>query len=100
MCRNIKPLFNYEPPVTATEIEAAALQFVRKISGFTKPSSVNEAAFNEAVREITRVSEVLLNSLRTHAEPKNREVEQARAKARNIKRFGTTAQAQQVVEKL
>ena len=88
MCRNIKPLFNFEPPVTENEIEAAAIQFVRKISGFTKPSRDNEEAFNIAVAEITRVSEQLLHSLEPHAAPKNREVEAAKAKARSIARFG------------
>ena len=88
MCRNIKPLFNFEPPVTEDEIEAAAIQFVRKISGFTKPSRANEAAFNAAVAEITKASERLLGALEPNAAPKNREVEALKARARSIARFG------------
>jgi hypothetical protein len=82
MCRNIKPLFNFEPPVSNDEIHAASLQFVRKISGYNKPSKVNEAAFNAAVEEIARVSAELLSSLESNAAPKNREQEAAKAKAR------------------
>jgi hypothetical protein len=89
MCRNIKPLFNFEPPVTEDEIRAASLQFVRKISGFNKPSQVNEAAFNAAVDEIMRVSSQLLASLQSNAAPKNREEEAAKAQARSMARFGT-----------
>ncbi len=89
MCRNIKPLFNFEPPVTQDEIRAASLQFVRKISGFNKPSQVNETAFNAAVEEITRVSSQLLASLESNAAPKNREEEAAKAQARSAARFGT-----------
>ncbi|HET8911234.1 MAG TPA: DUF2277 domain-containing protein [Ktedonobacteraceae bacterium] len=87
MCRNIKPLYNFEPPATEAEILAASLQFVRKISGYNKPSAANEAAFNEAVEEIARISERLLNSLQTSAEPKNRDEEAARAKERSAQRF-------------
>jgi hypothetical protein len=88
MCRNIKVLFNFEPPVDDDEIRAASLQYVRKISGFTKPSRANEAAFNAAVDDIARVSSRLLNSLESSAEPKNREAEAARAMARSMQRFG------------
>jgi len=87
MCRNIKPLFNFEPPVSDDEIQAAVIQFVRKISGVTKPSRANEAAFSAAVAEMTHVSERLLRSLEPNAAPKNREFEAARAKARSIARF-------------
>jgi hypothetical protein len=87
MCRNIKILFNFDPPVTAEETRAASLQFVRKISGFNKPSKANEAAFNAAVDEITAISLRLLESLETTAPPKNREEEAAKAKARNAERF-------------
>lgn len=87
MCRNIKTLFNFEPPVTQDEIEAAALQFVRKVSGFTKPSKANEAAFQFAVDEVARISSALLSSLETHAPPKNRAEEAARARARAALRF-------------
>ena len=88
MCRNIKTLFNFDPPVTDEEIRAASLQFVRKISGFTKPSKANEAAFLAAVEEVAAVSTGLLRSLETSAPPKNREEEAARAKARAAVRFG------------
>ena len=89
MCRNIKTLFNFEPPVTPEEIHAASLQFVRKISGLNKPSKNNEAPFLAAIDEIAAVSARLLDSLETHAPPKNREEEAAKAKERAIKRFGT-----------
>ena len=89
MCRSIKPLFNFDPPVTPEEVRGAALQFVRKISGFTKPSKANEAAFDAAVEEIVETSTRLLQSLETTAPPKNREEEAAKAKARSIMRFGT-----------
>lgn len=89
MCRNIKTLFNFEPPVTEDEIRAAALQFVRKVSGFTKPSKANEAAFHFAVDEVARISGVLLSSLETSAPPKNREEEASRARARAALRFPT-----------
>ncbi|MGB8541188.1 MAG: DUF2277 domain-containing protein [Candidatus Acidiferrales bacterium] len=88
MCRNIKTLFNFEPPVTPEEVRDASLQFVRKISGFNKPSKANEAAFLGAVEEIAEVSMHLLKSLETNAPPKNREEEAARARARAAERFG------------
>ena len=88
MCRNIKILFNFDPPVTAEEIRAASLQFVRKISGFNKPSRANESSFLAAVDEIAGISTRLLRSLETNAPPKNREEEAARAKARAADRFG------------
>lgn len=89
MCRNIKTLFNFDPPVTDEEVHAASLQFVRKISGFTKPSKANEAIFEAAVKEVAEVSSRLLHSLETTATPKNREEEAAKAKARAAVRFGT-----------
>jgi hypothetical protein len=89
MCRNIKMLFNFDPPVTDEEIRAASLQFVRKISGFNKPSKPNEAAFLAAIDEVAQVSTRLLRSLQTIAPPRNREEEAAKAKARAAKRFGT-----------
>ncbi len=89
MCRNIRILFNFEPPVTDDEIRAASLQFVRKISGFTKPSKANESAFQAAVDEVAAVSKRLLQSLETNAPPRNREEEAAKAKARAAQRFGT-----------
>jgi len=88
MCRNIRPLFNFDPPVTEAEIRAASLQFVRKISGFTKPSKSNEAVFQSAVDEVAAVSARLIASLETTAAPKNRDEETAKAKARSLKRFG------------
>jgi hypothetical protein len=87
MCRNIKTLFNFDPPVAEEEVRAASLQFVRKISGFTKPSKANEAAFLAAIEEIAEVSGRLLRSLETSAPPKNREEEAAKAKARAAERF-------------
>ena len=87
MCRNIKTLHNFEPPATHEEIEAAALQYVRKISGATKPSKANEAAFAHAVEEVTAASRRLLDSLVTHAPPRDREVEAAKARARADARF-------------
>jgi hypothetical protein len=87
MCRNIKPLFNYEPPVTDEEIRGAALQFVRKVSGFSKPSKANEAAFLAAVYEVAEASRNLLRSLETNAPPRNRAEEAARARARAARRF-------------
>ena len=89
MCRNIKTLFNFDPPVTDEETRAAALQFVRKISGFSKPSKNNEAAFQAAVEAVAEASSRLLLSLQTNAPPKNREEEAAKAKARAAVRFGT-----------
>ena len=89
MCRNIKILFNFDPPVTDDEVRAASLQFVRKISGFNKPSKANEHAFLGTVEEIAGVASRLLRSLETNAPPKNREEEAAKAKARAAERFGT-----------
>jgi hypothetical protein len=89
MCRNIRTLFNFDPPVTPEEVRAASLQFVRKISGFNKPSKANEAAFLSAVDEIANVSIHLLRSLETNAPPRNREEQAAKAKARAAERFGT-----------
>jgi hypothetical protein len=89
MCRNIKPLFNFEPPVTEEEIKAASLQFVRKISGFTKPSKANEVSFHAAVGEIAAVSARLLASLESKGPPKSREEEAAKARARGERRFGS-----------
>jgi len=88
MCRNIKMLFNFDPPVTEDEVRAASLQYVRKISGFGKPSKANEASFDRAVEEIAAVSTRLLRSLETHAAPRSREEEAAKAKARAAERFG------------
>lgn len=87
MCRNIKPLFNFDPPVTAEEIRAASLQFVRKISGFNKPSKANEAAFLLAIEEITAAASRLLGSLETNAPARDREEEAAKARLRNAQRF-------------
>ncbi len=89
MCRNIKTLFNFEPPVTDEEIHAASLQFVRKVTGFNKPSKANETAFVAAVERIAEVSRDLLASLETTAPPRNREEEAAKARARAAQRFGT-----------
>jgi hypothetical protein len=89
MCRNIRTLFNFEPPVTEAEVRAASLQFVRKISGFTKPAKANEAAFFGAVDEIAHAAAHLLAALESHARPRNREEEAAKAKARGARRFGT-----------
>jgi hypothetical protein len=89
MCRNIKPLFNFEPPVNEDEIRAAALQYVRKISGFQKPSRANQAAFDAAVEAIAAASQTLLESLETEAPKKNREEEAAKARARNAQRFAS-----------
>jgi hypothetical protein len=88
MCRNIKTLFNFDPPVTAEEVRAASLQFVRKISGFNKPSKANEALFMAAVDDVASISTRLLKSLETNAPPRNREEEAAKAKARAAQRFG------------
>ena len=88
MCRNIKTLFNFDPPVTEEEVRAASLQFVRKISGFTKPSKANEEAFEAAVEEVAEVSSRLLESLATTAPPKNREEEARKAKLRAAERYG------------
>lgn len=89
MCRNIKTLFNFDPPVSDDEVQAASLQFVRKITGFNKPSKSNEAAFQAAVDEVAGISKRLLHSLETSAPPKNREEEAAKARARAAQRFGT-----------
>jgi hypothetical protein len=89
MCRNIKILFNFDPPVTDEEIRNASLQFVRKISGFSKPSQANQANFESAVDEIATASTRLLHSLKTTASPRNREEEAAKLKARSVARFGT-----------
>jgi hypothetical protein len=89
MCRNIRPLFNFDPPTTEEEIRAASLQFVRKISGFHKPSKANEAPFQGAIDEIAAVSARLLRALETNAPPKNREEEAAKAKLRAAERYGT-----------
>ena len=88
MCRNIKPLFNFEPPVTDDEVRAAALQFVRKISGFTKPSKANEQAFDRAIVEVAAAARRLMDSLVTTAAPRDREIEAAKAKARSAERYG------------
>jgi len=90
MCRNIRTLFNFEPPVTDEEVHAASLQFVRKVSGFNKPSKANEAAFLAAVEQIAGVSTKLLDSLETNAPPRNREEEAAKARARAVQRFAPT----------
>ncbi len=89
MCRNIRVLYNFDPPATDEEIRAAALQYVRKISGFTRPSKANEAAFDAAVDEVARVSAKLLAALESSAAPKNREIEAARARARAAQRFAS-----------
>ncbi len=91
MCRNIKTLANFEPPATHDEIHASALQFVRKLSGTTKPSHANDEAFNVAVQEVTAAAHRLVHSLTSHAPPKNREEEAKKAKERSIKRFGPPA---------
>jgi hypothetical protein len=88
MCRNIRPLHNFEPPATDEEVRAAALQYVRKISGFTAPSAANQAAFDRAVEEVARASAALLVALTTTAQPRDREVEAAKARARSARRFG------------
>ena len=91
MCRNIKMLFNFDPPVTPEEVHAASLQYVRKISGFTKPSKANEAAFLAAIEEVAAASSRLLRSLETSASPRNREEEAAKAKARSAERYPARA---------
>lgn len=88
MCRNIKTLFNFEPPATEDEIRASALQFVRKLSGFNKPSKINEVAFNRAVEQVSDAARTLMHSLVTMAPPRDREVERAKAVAEAAKRFG------------
>lgn len=89
MCRNIKTLANFEPPATEDEIRASALQFVRKLSGTTRPSKANEAAFNQAVDEVTDAAERLIHSYKTTAEPRNREEEARKARERSLKRFAS-----------
>jgi hypothetical protein len=89
MCRNIKVLYNFDPPVTNDEVRAASIQFVRKVSGFSKPSKANEAVFQQAIDEISAVTARFLGALETQAPPKNREEEAAKAKARSATRFGT-----------
>ncbi|MEP6687413.1 MAG: DUF2277 domain-containing protein [Gemmatimonadales bacterium] len=93
MCRNIRPLYHFEPPVTDDEVRAASLQFVRKVSGFTRPSAANEPAFDQAVAEVSEVVHRLLDSLVTNAPPKNREAEAAKARARASKRYGSPGPA-------
>ena len=88
MCRNIKTLFNFEPPATEEEIEASSLQFVRKLSGFNKPSKANEEAFNRAVEKVTAAARELIESLVTTAEPRDREIEAEKARQRSAERFG------------
>lgn len=90
MCRNIKTLFNFDPVATDDEVRASALQFVRKLSGFNKPSKANEAAFDQAVEDVSKIARDLLDSLVTTAPPRNREAEAAKARARAAKRFGVT----------
>lgn len=88
MCRNIKTLFNFEPPATEEEIKASSLQFVRKLSGFTNPSQANQVAFNQAVEDVAAAARSLIDSLVTSADPRDREIEAARAKAKSALRFG------------
>ena len=90
MCRNIKTLFNFEPPATEQEIKASSLQFVRKLSGFTHPSKANEAAFNRAIEDVAAAARALIDSLVTTADPRDRAIEAARAKAKSAARFGVT----------
>jgi hypothetical protein len=90
MCRNIRTLFNFEPPATEDEIRAASLQFVRKLSGFNKPSKANQLVFDDAIEAVSLIARELLGSLTTQAEPRDREVEAAKARERAAKRFGTT----------
>ena len=97
MCRNIKPLFNFSPPATEDEVRAAALQYVRKVSGYTKPSQANEAAFAAAVHEIAAATVNLLHALETPSTPKSREVEAARARARSLQRFGSQQPAERQI---
>jgi hypothetical protein len=89
MCRNIRVLYNFEPPVTDDEVRAASIQYVRKVSGFAKPSKANEAAFHQAIDEIAGATARLMHALETHAPPRNREEEAAKAKARAAERFGS-----------
>ena len=96
MCRNIKTLFNFDPPANNEEIRASALQFVRKLSGFTKPSKANEGAFDHAVEEVTNAAQRLLDALVTTAPLRDREIEATKARERTAKRFGTTPQVESV----
>jgi hypothetical protein len=91
MCRNIKTLFNFEPPATDEEIKASSLQFVRKLSGFTSPSKANQAAFDRAVQEVAAAARALIESLVTTADPRDREIEAVRAKAKSLARFGASS---------
>jgi hypothetical protein len=91
MCRNIKTLHNFQPPATETEVRASAIQFVRKLSGFTKPSKANEAAFDRAVEKVTEAAHELLDSLTTNSPPRNREIEAAKARERAAQRFAAPA---------
>lgn len=91
MCRNIKPLFNFDPPASADEIQGAALQYVRKVSGFSKPSQANQAAFEQAVQEIAAITQTLLDNLATNAPPRDRETEAIKAKARAAVRYSQNA---------
>jgi len=95
MCRSIRTLHNFEPPASAEEVRAASLQFVRKLAGFNRPSKANEQAFNAAVDEISQAANRLLNSLVTHAPPRDREVEAVKARARTAQRFAGTERSQQ-----
>ena len=90
MCRNIRPLFNFAPTATDDEVRAASLQFVRKISGFTRPSQTNQVAFDQAVEDVARVARTLIDSLSTTAPPKDREIEAAKARAKAARRYGTS----------
>jgi hypothetical protein len=90
MCRNIKTLFNFDPPATDEEIRAASIQFVRKLSGFNSPSKANEKVFNRAIEDVSRIARRLIDSLETTAEPKNREIEAAKARARAAERFAAS----------
>ena len=90
MCRNIRPLFNFAPTATDDEVRAASLQFVRKISGFTRPSQANEAAFDHAVDDVARAARILIDNLTTNAPPKDREIEAAKARAKAARRYGTS----------
>ena len=94
MCRNIRPLFHFEPPVTSDEVRNASLQFVRKVSGFTKPSAANQASFDQAVDEVAAAVHRLMGALVSNAPPKNREVEAAKARVRSAKRYGRTPAAE------
>ena len=98
MCRSIKTLFNFEPPASELEIRDASLQFVRKLSGFNVPSKTNETAFNQAVQEVAATARVLMQSLVTHAPPKNREVEAQKARAATLARFGSQAPPSKDIE--